>query len=304
MWRWIRFIVAGLIPLVAFHGVEAAQRTSVALTVAAGPSDRQLAETLIVLVEANVLEDDSLTVVERRQIDLALQELALSRNRSAEQLLQLGKLAAADVIVMLELQAAKGDDKSKPTALLRVVEAKTAAIRGVTAVSELSEANLEEAAEQFARYVSAVVRESNQPTITLVVAPFESVGRFDRLRPLELGIRDLVTSRLLRRMGTLARPSDEPQGTGKSAHPTFQVLQRSNLELLLRELDLVQSGLADKDRLPRTLPDREAAFLIKNATPRFTVTSSRKPVGTPSRPTAMKPNHAEPITPSTNHSTS
>ena len=57
MWRWIRFIVAGLIPLVAFHGVEAAQRTSVALTVAAGPSDRQLAETLIVLVEANVLEN-------------------------------------------------------------------------------------------------------------------------------------------------------------------------------------------------------------------------------------------------------
>src|SRR5207247_397314 len=69
----------------------AADRTSVALTVtASAKADRQLAESLIVLVEAHVLADDSLAVVERRQIDLAMQELALSRARSADESLQLG----------------------------------------------------------------------------------------------------------------------------------------------------------------------------------------------------------------------
>ena len=286
----ILLIVVCLIPLGRNRTALAAERTSVALTVtAAAKSDRQLAEGLIALVESHVLADESLSLVERRQIDLALQELALSRVRSADELLQLGKLVTADLLVMLELRPS-GEKANKPSVMLRVVEANTAAIRGITVATDVEEASLEEIAEQFARYVSSVVREPNTPTITVAVAPFESVGRFDRLRPLELGIRDLVTSQLLRRTGTLARlpnntgerggvsppvssvpnrgadaaPLAETETqTGKSARPTFQVMQRSNLEQLLREMDLIQSGFADKDLLPRTLPDREAAFLIK-----------------------------------------
>ena len=83
---------------------------------------------------------------------------------------------------------------------LRVVDPKTAAIRGVT-VASLDEETLEETAEQFARYVSALIRAPEKPTVTVAVAPFESKGRFDRLRPLELGIRDLVTARLLELSG-------------------------------------------------------------------------------------------------------
>ncbi len=266
MSRVLLLIMLGCGSLVGWCGpAMAAERTSIALTSASSEPDRKLAESLIVLLETQVLADDSLTVVERRQIELAIQELALSKSRSADESLQLGKLVTADLLVMLELR--RSDNKSnKPSAMLRVVEAKTAAIRGITVATDVEEASLEEIADQFVRYLSMVIREPKTPTITVAVAPFESVGRFDRLRPLELGIRDLVTGQLLRRTGTLARlPGEniEDQETGKSARPTFQVVQRSNLEQLLREMDLIQSGFADKDRLPRTLPDREAAFLIK-----------------------------------------
>ena len=240
-------IVVCLIPLGGNRTAVAAQRTSVALTVTAvAKADRQLAEGLIALVESNILADESLSLVERRQIDLAMQELALSRARSADESLQLGKLVTADLLVMLELRPS-AENADKPSAFLRVVEAKSAAIRGITVATDVDETSLEEIAEQFTRYVSSVIQQPHTPTITVAVAPFESVGRFDRLRPLELGIRDLVTSQLL----AGASPS------------RMQVLQRSNLEQLLRELDLIQSGFADKDRLPRTLPDRQAAFFIK-----------------------------------------
>ena len=266
MSRVLLLIVLGCGSLVEWCvPMMAAERTSIALTTSSAGSVQKLAETLIVLVEAQVLADDSLAVVERRQIELAMQELALSKTRSADESLQLGKLVTADLLVMLELR--QSEKKSvKPSAMLRVVEAKTAAIRGITVATDVEEASLEEIADQFVRYLSVVIREPKMPTITVAVAPFESVGRFDRLRPLELGIRDLVTSQLLRRTGTPSRPSganDENEETGKSAHPPVQVVQRSNLEQLLREMDPIQSGFADKERLPRTLPDREAAFLIK-----------------------------------------
>jgi hypothetical protein len=225
----------------------AAERTTIALTSTRpggmSAADQQFVENLATLMDLAVQSDESLAVVERRQIDLAIQELALSRARSADQSLQLGKLVTADLLVMLELRPSDDKENSKPSALLRIVEAKTAAIRGIVVATDVDESSIEDVAEQFARYVLAVVQQPQMPTITVAVAPFESVGRFDRLRPLELGIRDLVTSQLLRR--------------------TVQVVQRSNLEQLLRELNLIQSGFADKDRLPRTLPDREAAYLVK-----------------------------------------
>ncbi len=250
----------------------AAPKTTIALTVtrpaAANEADHKLTDSLVALLELQVLEDDSLSVVERRQIDLALQELALSRSRSAAESLQLGKLATADLLVMLELRPPDRKNKNEnPSAVLRVVEAKTAAIRGINVASDVDATSLEDIAEQFARYVVTVIREPQTPMITVAVAPFESVGRFDRLRPLELGIRDLVTARLLKHIGVDGRRS-KVDGKVKPSTidpqpSTFQVLQRSNLEHLLRELDLIQSGIADIDHLPRTLPNREAAFLIK-----------------------------------------
>src|SRR5262245_56120091 len=105
MQRLILVIVAGLISVEASSLFAAAERTSVALTVtASAKADRQLAESLIALVESNLLADESLSVVERRQINLAMQELALSRTRSADESLQLGKLVTADLLAMMELR--------------------------------------------------------------------------------------------------------------------------------------------------------------------------------------------------------
>ena len=285
MLRMLLIVVAlGSAMLLQPGAAVAAQRTAIALTVTrtAGAAEphHKLADSLSALMELQILEEDALAVVERQQIELAIQELALSKTRSADESLQLGKLVTADLLVMLELQPPE-NKSNKPSVMLRVVEAKTAAIRGITVAPDLEEASLEEIAEQFMRYLSTVIREPKAPTITVAVAPFESVGRFDRLRPLELGIRDLVTAQLLLFRSPVA-PRQEgrtPTGSEKTIEPsnierpsavlsrsdraTFQVVQRSNLEQLLREMDLIQSGFADKARLPRTLPDREAAFLIK-----------------------------------------
>lgn len=84
------------------------------------------------------------------------------------------------------------DASTVPFAFLRIVDAKMAAIRGITVVEELTETNLDDAADQFARYIPTTNREPRATAITVAVVPFESVGRFDRLRPLELGIRDIT----------------------------------------------------------------------------------------------------------------
>ncbi|MBS0203017.1 MAG: hypothetical protein JSS49_08985 [Planctomycetes bacterium] len=246
----------------AIEKTSVAMTTTVAGTDSTKKSDRDLAARLIALVEMDVLADDTLAVVERQQLDAALQQLALSRERSTDESLRLGKLMNADVLVMLELQ--RKAESPAPTAFLRVVDAKTATIRGITVMSELTETNLEDTAEQFARYIPATIRQPQAPAVTVAVAPFESVGRFDRLRPLELGVRDIVTSLLLARVGVLApEPGQKIDDTGKPPRPLFQVLQRAGLEQLLRELDLIQTGLVDQGRLPATLPNRHAAFLIK-----------------------------------------
>jgi len=247
---------------------RAAERTSVALTATVLPQaaaqDQKLAENLLALIELEVQSAPTLLVVERRQIDLAISELLLDRSRPARRQLNLGKLITADILAMLELRqdearALKQGQKQPRTlwGILRVVDAKTGSIRGLT-VASIDEATLEDTAQQFARYVSLVERAPQKPTVTVAVAPFESTGRFDRLRPLEFGIRDLITMRLLLLSGAYSK-SDSAE---TSAAP-FQVLHRSNMEQLVRELDLIQSGLSDKSRLPSALPTRQASYLIR-----------------------------------------
>ena len=265
MSRVLLIILASLVFGQPVRDALAAEKTTVALTTTVSsevPSDRDLAAKLITLIEAGVLADDTLAVVERQHLDLALQELALNQTRSSEESVRLGKLVTADVLVMLELR--RKNPSKAPAAFLRIVDAKTAAVRGITVVEELTETNLDDTADQFARYIPATIREPQATAITVAVVPFESVGRFDRLRPLELGIRDIVTSLLLARVGVLSPvPNEKIADTGKHPRPRFQVLQRSGLDQLLRELDLIQAGFADQSRLPSTLPNRQAAFLIR-----------------------------------------
>lgn len=256
-------ILALLLTVASQHSTVRADdaETTVALTVAvyqdAGDSERELAGALLALLELEASAKRGLSVVERRQIDLALQELALSKDvgRNAEAKAQLGKIASADLILTLELLKPEADDDTLRV-LIRIVESLTGRVRGVS-VAPVEEALIDEAAEQIAQYLAIVNESPEKPPITVAVAPFESKGRFDRLRPLELGLRDMIATRLRKWSRIVAR--DDPERSVLA----FQVLQRSNMRELLRELELIQSGLADQSRLPDSLPNRAAAFLVR-----------------------------------------
>jgi hypothetical protein len=271
--------------------------TTVSLTASAHAeataADRELVASLLPLLEMDVASRPQFSVVERRQIDLALLELALSEGlaESSDARLQLGKIASADLIVTLKLieadpasqSAPNGDieregtlsaatDGAKQRVLVRIVESLTGVIRGVAVVT-IDDAQLDETATQIADYLSLIQAQPERPPVTVAVAPFESLGRFDRLRPLELRLRDMVATRLRLWSDRLARGDGavdhgfkRSAGTanGNDSKPRgFCVLQRSNMQELLREFDLIQSALVDQTRLPKTLPTRAAAFLIR-----------------------------------------
>lgn len=97
MWRRLFLLaLAAAIDVEMTGSAAAAEPATIALTVAVRPQaaeqDRQLAEDLLALIELRVQTDPSLSVVERRRIDLAIQELVLDRSRRSDAQLQLGKL--------------------------------------------------------------------------------------------------------------------------------------------------------------------------------------------------------------------
>lgn len=251
----------------------------------ADAADRESMVSLLALLEVDVASRSQFSVVERRQIDLALLELSLSEGfaTNSKARLRMGKLASADLILTLELLKPDDEDKTKSDgdstadsdrpqrALIRIVESLTGVIRGVSVVS-IEASRFDEAADQIADYLTLIEAQPERPPVTVAVAPFESLGRFDRLRPLELGLRDMVATRLRLWSDRLAAEGnsakDETSATdtatnGDSQPRGFRVLQRSNMQELLREFDLIQSALVDRNRLPKTLPTRAAAFLVR-----------------------------------------
>ena len=262
-----------LITLLCFMASSSvAADTTVALTIAvpknAVAEDRELATSLLTLLELEVAQDSRMSVVERRQIDLVLHELALSvdLSKSSEKKLRLGKLVNADLLLTMELlPPEKGSDVRN--VLVRIVESLTGAIRGVV-VTPVELITVDESAADIAKYLSAVAARPADAIVTVAVAPFESLGRFNRLRPMELGLRDMIATRL-RRWGDLGF-ADQKSNEGKAADKEnqtapgspFLVLQRSNMQQLLKELDLAQSGLVDQSRLPKSLPTRAAAYRV------------------------------------------
>jgi tetratricopeptide (TPR) repeat protein len=273
-----RFLITlGLVSLALFHtptlvAAEKPVTTTVALTIAlpadADTENRELASSLLTLLEAEVAQDNRLSVVERQQIDLVLHELALSvdLSKSSEKKLQLGKLINADLLLTMELLPPEKDSNLR-NVLVRIVESLTGAIRGVV-VRPVELVTVDESAADIANYLSAVAARPVDAVVTVAVAPFESLGRFQRLRPMELGLRDMIATRLrrwgdLRTAGEASSKPDESSGNDQtSPGAPFLVLQRSNMTQLLKELDLVQSGLVDQSRLPKSLPTRAAAYLV------------------------------------------
>ncbi len=219
--------------------------TTVALTttVHAGATveDKTLMQGLLPLLEVAVGEKNDLQVVERQQLDLAMQELILSNPIGKNASLQLGKLATADLILTTKLL--ESDETGKQHVDVRITESLTGTIRGAV-IALVERSTVDETAREISQYLLAVVATPRLAGTSISVAPFESLGRFDRLRPLERGLRDMVVARLRRYKG-------------------LRVLQRSEMQQLLTEIDLLRSGLVDRGELPATLPSRAAAYHLR-----------------------------------------
>ncbi len=259
-----------LVTLLASDGrvakaADAALRRTIAITAAddakATSEHSTLLHALLEFTGLALQADPALDVVERRQLDLAVQELLLqaTQHDTPAPSTQLGRILTAEFRAGLRLLPPP-EGTALPLAQVRIVEARTGIIRGIT-IAPCDETRVEEAAQQFSRYIHSVVLAPKAGIVTIAVSPFESLGRFDRLRPFELGLRDLITARLLEGNGADRTNSDDPP---QAEHPqTFQVLQRSGMAELLRELDLIQSGLADRDALPKSLPTRASSHLVR-----------------------------------------
>ena len=225
-----------------------------------------LVNGLLDLLQVELTTQSNLVIVERRHVNLAMHELALSADLkgSAESQLQLGKIASADLIVTLELKAPETPDAGTASrVLVRIVESQTGAVRGVS-VASIDNDRIDQAAMQIAGYFRVVRTNPTQTPVTVAVAPFECKGRFERLRPLELGLRDMFTRRLMSWNSTLVNAeTNAAQEEALDKSNRFYVVQRSGMKALLAELELMQSAMVDRSRLPKTLPSRAAAFLVQ-----------------------------------------
>ena len=72
--------------------------------------------------------------------------------------------------------------------LVRIVESLTGAMRGVV-VTPVELLTVDESAVHIAKYLSAVAARPAEAVVTVAVAPFESLGRFQRVGS-DLGSRD------------------------------------------------------------------------------------------------------------------
>jgi TolB-like protein len=237
--------IAVLVVAGALCGAPRAGGVTLALTttIDAGATDdeRQLVENLLALMEVEAGRHAELEIVERQQLDLALHELVLGNSRSDEVKLRLGKLTAANLILTARLLAP--DESGARNVHVRVTESQTAVVRGETFVPT-SARQIEDTAAEIIDYLTIVASGPQRQTATIAVLPFESVERFDRLRPLERGLRDLFTSFFL----------DEGR---------FRVVQRASMEQLLNELELVRTGLTRDGAGLENAPAREAVYVLR-----------------------------------------
>ncbi len=202
--------------------------------------ERDLVNTLLDLIELETSSIRGMSIVERRQIDLALQELVLSQgmNDDVKTRLQLGKLASAELVLTLTMLEPGASGQQQ--VYIRIAEALTGKIRGAM-VSNLDALELEKSVSQITRYLEATVKTPKLAGITVAVAPIESRAQFDQIRPLELTIRDVITTQLLQA-------------------GNYHVLQRTEMQGLMDELDLARSGLVDASTIPDALPLRAGLY--------------------------------------------
>ncbi|WP_210417766.1 CsgG/HfaB family protein [Bythopirellula goksoeyrii] len=228
--------------LISSACARAANTVAISTKSSANVADKQLVDALLPLLEHAVGEKKGLQVVEREQAAALVAELARSLESNNANPLAVGQIDPANLLVTVELSPAEEDSKNRFT-LVRITEGATAVVRGETAVP-ISAALIEEATAEIADFVATIAQGPTSRSATLAVLPFESVERFDRLRPLERGLRDLFVANLLQL-------------------ETCRVVQRSSMEQLLAELELVRAGLTNEGRGLEAAPEREAAYVLR-----------------------------------------
>jgi|GEM_PF-4430502 len=254
-------------------GDDEAGRTTIAVTAtlpgSATDAMQQQVAGFLELLDVALSEGPDLQVVERRQLDQIAAEMVLSGQAghpSSNRLLT-GRITTADLIVLSRIDQDEPDQRgmsaTAPRLIVRVVETRTGVIKGITTTT-LTGFDPAEAATQVARDLRAIVSQPSRPVMTVAVLPFESDGRFDRLRFFETTVRDLIGARLLEWSHPAVDAKDsKPADRVPQAGPRLQVLQRSSLQDLLREMELLQSGFADADHQSETLPNRAATSFIR-----------------------------------------
>jgi tetratricopeptide (TPR) repeat protein len=202
-------------------------------------SDASLTSSFVALLEADLSQEPDVTLVERMQRDNILREMNVNLSGLADEhaALQIGKMLGADLIVWGEAARVGAG----PALVFHVVESQTGIIRGIC-VAPLGNQNVQETVGDAARQIVRVAMSSKPATATVAVGIFENAGQFQRLRPLALLLRDGMTDELVRR-------------------PELMVLQRSSMQPLIDELDLIRSGLTAA--MIDTLPSRQATYLLQ-----------------------------------------
>lgn len=194
-----------------------------------------LAKNLSALIEAELSALGKVTLVERAKLDVAMKELSLVSGNDAE---KLGRLIPARTLLVGSVE--KSGEQFRVH--FRILDLLTAKIVSAHAWP-CSEAQLVVLASECARLAQRAALGEPASKATLAVLNFDYDSVAESLAPLQLRLKSMLVSRLL-------------------CSPEIFVVERENMTVLVDELELATRGAADKNALPKSLPPREASYIL------------------------------------------
>ena len=210
----------------AGYCAAAAAETSVALTLTQTPeaAQQKLGEAFAVAGRAATAKrpgaGDRRTAADRCQ---STQEHVLDRSRRRDPQLGLGKLLTADVLAMLEFAGPEpGQKAGKPWGAFAGGRFRRRRRFAASPPPRSTRRRWKKRPSIFPTMFRPRFIRPGSPPSPWRWPRFESKGRFDRLRPLELGVRDLIAARLLVLSGASSdAKQDESCRAGPASLPGF-----------------------------------------------------------------------------------
>ncbi|MEI6149108.1 MAG: CsgG/HfaB family protein, partial [bacterium] len=193
------------------------------------------------LVESELLASDSIECVERKQIQHILAEQGLAAGDPGAAMLRLGGLLKAEFVAFGP--SPEPGNSPDPVIRVRIVRVENGEIRGAFAYT-VAKTGIEELAEEISRDVVKACGTDGLPSSSVAVGPFRKVGESEHLSTLEFGVRKCLVLNLLR--------------SGR-----FRVLERENMDALVRENAVVSAGTDPAFSDQRLL--RSAAYYLSGS---------------------------------------